>query len=383
MKNFYTYIYLDPRNPGKYIYGDYIFEFEPFYIGKGKYEQHLTHLNEAKNFLKKSTIDVQKKCSNSYKIFKIRKIINSGLEPIILKVEENLSEQQSFDLEIWLIWAIGRNDLKTGPLSNLTSGGEGCSGYIKSIETRKKLSESQKGERSHMWGKHHSSETKKKMSLSRRGEKNPLYGVHPSTETRKKMSEKKKGYVPWNKGKIGLQKMSNITKQKMSDSKGDYYIITYPNGYKITIKNLSKFCRENSLNLNPSRLYEVMNGKRKHYKGFRIQKKINNISKGDHMKNIQPTRNYMIVKITPKETKTQSGILIPEMAHPLSPLSEGVVLACGPGYMTPDGETIPLKIKKDDVVTFLMNSGLVIESGPDGEYKMLKEEEVLGLVKND
>ena len=34
-RDFYVYIYLDPRKPGEYVYDDLKFDFEPFYVGKG------------------------------------------------------------------------------------------------------------------------------------------------------------------------------------------------------------------------------------------------------------------------------------------------------------------------------------------------------------
>ena len=32
---FYIYVYLDPRIVGEFIYGDYKFDYQPFYVGKG------------------------------------------------------------------------------------------------------------------------------------------------------------------------------------------------------------------------------------------------------------------------------------------------------------------------------------------------------------
>jgi len=60
-----------------------------------------------------------------------------------------------------------------------------------SEETKKKMSESQKGEKNHFFGKHHSEETKQKMSESHAdvsGEKNPFYGKKHSEEFKSSMS---------------------------------------------------------------------------------------------------------------------------------------------------------------------------------------------------
>ena len=51
-----------------------------------------------------------------------------------------------------------------------------------------KMSESQKGEKHWLFGKHHSPETRAKISVSLKGENSPNYGKTKSTETRAKMS---------------------------------------------------------------------------------------------------------------------------------------------------------------------------------------------------
>lgn len=70
-------------------------------------------------------------------------------------------------------------------------------------------------------GSKHTQETRKKMSLnhwSKKGYPAPNKGVKFSKEIRKKMSLAKKGCIPWNKGKKGLQKHSEETKRKIGEA---------------------------------------------------------------------------------------------------------------------------------------------------------------------
>ena len=130
MRNiFYVYIYMDTRKPGKFVYGEFQFDFEPFYIGKGFSKRELDHLKIAKSY------KLAKNCQNGHIINKIRKILKLGFEPKIIKSKENLTEKEAFVLEKRLIKTIGRFDLKKGPLTNLTNGGDGLSGFILSKES--------------------------------------------------------------------------------------------------------------------------------------------------------------------------------------------------------------------------------------------------------
>ena len=70
-----------------------------------------------------------------------------------------------------------------------------------SEESRKKISEANKGENNPRFGKpawnngkHLSAEARKKMSESKKGENHPFFGKHHSAEARKKISEAIKAY---------------------------------------------------------------------------------------------------------------------------------------------------------------------------------------------
>lgn len=127
---FYVYAYLDIRKPGNYDYNGYKFNHEPFYIGKGKNNRMKEHLKEERT-------------SNPKKNNKIQKMLREGYQPIITKLKEFIIEKDAFEYEKELIKNIGRWELG-GPLTNMTDGGEGVSGFKMPKEVVEKMSERKK-----------------------------------------------------------------------------------------------------------------------------------------------------------------------------------------------------------------------------------------------
>lgn len=132
----YTYIYLDIRKSGNYNYDEYHFDYEPFYVGKGKGNRYLEHTYKNKD------------TEHLWSSRKMRSIFReTGNFPLCIKIKENISDKEAITLEIKMISLIGRSDRKKGPLVNLTDGGEGAVGAIRKVmsqESRDKLSKSKK-----------------------------------------------------------------------------------------------------------------------------------------------------------------------------------------------------------------------------------------------
>lgn len=99
-------------------------------------------------------------------------------------VATELTEKQAFDLEEQLILKYGRKDLGTGPLRNLTSGGEGAT---PGPELRKAHSERMKGITP--WNKGKTMAYKKNREWDRQGEKHHMFGQSHTEEARRKISE--------------------------------------------------------------------------------------------------------------------------------------------------------------------------------------------------
>jgi hypothetical protein len=123
----------------------------------------------------------------------------------IVICEDNKTWDEIIELEKFWILYYGRRDLKQGPLVNLTNGGEGSYGRILSESTKKKI-----GEKSKI--KKYDEQYRKKISDSCKGIKNHMYGKKLSEETKKKISESQSGdkhhWYGTNRPPIVIQKIS-------------------------------------------------------------------------------------------------------------------------------------------------------------------------------
>jgi hypothetical protein len=194
--NYYTYAYLREDKT-------------PYYIGKGRGKRIYSSKRRVKLPKDKSRI-------------------------IFLK--QNLTEEESFKHEIYMIAVFGRKDLGTGILHNRSNGGEGASGAVRSLEFKENLRILNKN-------KILSEEHKKKISNAQKGNKNHNYGKSASKETKLKMSEAQRG-------------------EKHHSS--NWWKLTYENGNIIIICGLSTWSKINEYNV--GNIYSVYKGNRKKHK---------------------------------------------------------------------------------------------------------------------
>jgi hypothetical protein len=154
MNEYYTYAYL--REDGT-----------PYYIGKG-IGYRITNNSSRKGL----------KCPKD--------------KSRVIKLKQNLTEDEAFKHEIYMISVFGRKDLGTGILHNRTDGGDGASGRIQSEKTKKLISKKLKKEGNPCYNKPHSQEHKQKISNSLKGKKPWNYGKKHSPETIEKIRQSTK-----------------------------------------------------------------------------------------------------------------------------------------------------------------------------------------------
>ena len=94
--------------------------------------------------------------------------------------------------------------------------------------------------------------------------------------------------------------------------------------------------------------------------------------------NLRPLHDRVIVKRLENETKTASGIVIPDAATEKP--DQGEVLAVGPGKRNDKGEQMALNVKVGDRVLFGKYSGQSVKVNGE-ELLVMKEEDLFAVVE--
>jgi len=93
---------------------------------------------------------------------------------------------------------------------------------------------------------------------------------------------------------------------------------------------------------------------------------------------VKPLEDRVLVKPIDPETRTDSGIYLPESAKE-KPM-QGKVVALGPGKLLDNGERVKPAVKKGDTVVYGKYSGTEIEI-KSAAHLILRESELLGVIE--
>lgn len=167
---YYVYHYIDPRT------------MLPFYVGKGQGDRLMDHLKETED-----TTD------NRHKFYKIQYLITNGMDPIIVKIHDNITdENEAYLLETHEIMKYGRSGIdEDGILTNICLGAYPPSqkGKVKTAKHRENLSKSLTGKSKSPEATIKALETKKKNGTLKSGMKDKKH----SEESKEKIRLKKTG----------------------------------------------------------------------------------------------------------------------------------------------------------------------------------------------
>ena len=93
---------------------------------------------------------------------------------------------------------------------------------------------------------------------------------------------------------------------------------------------------------------------------------------------LRPLHDRIVVKRLEKETKTASGIVLPDAATEKP--EQGEVLAIGNGKILDDGNVRPMAVKVGDKVLFGKYAGQSVKVEGD-ELLVMREEDIMGVVE--
>lgn len=95
-------------------------------------------------------------------------------------------------------------------------------------------------------------------------------------------------------------------------------------------------------------------------------------------KNLVPLLDRVLVQRIKAETKTASGIFLPESA--VKDLNEAKVLSVGPGLLDKKGNRIAMSVQAGDKVLIPQFGGSPVKIGEE-EYSLFRDHELLAKIK--
>lgn len=94
---------------------------------------------------------------------------------------------------------------------------------------------------------------------------------------------------------------------------------------------------------------------------------------------IKPLADRVVIKPLEAENKTKGGIVLPDTAKEKP--QEGKVVAVGKGKVLENGTLQPLEVKVGDKVLYGKYSGNEITTKDGEELLIMKEEDILAIIK--
>lgn len=95
--------------------------------------------------------------------------------------------------------------------------------------------------------------------------------------------------------------------------------------------------------------------------------------------NIQPLGDRVVIKPLEAENKTKGGIVLPDTAKEKP--QEGKVVAVGKGKVLENGTVQALEVKVGDKVLYAKYSGNEITTKEGEELLIVREEDILAIIK--
>jgi chaperonin GroES len=96
---------------------------------------------------------------------------------------------------------------------------------------------------------------------------------------------------------------------------------------------------------------------------------------------LKPLGDWVVIRPGETETKTQSGLVIPDTLREKP--QEGTVLAAGPGAVDDDGERIAMDVKAGDKVLFQKYSSTEYKKLSMGteELLLVRQKDILAIIE--